>query len=146
MPHSLYSTRRKRADSIAHSIGRAFRNWEGGYRNTLPASSPISLTPLMRRAYRARLSRKTRTDMEHYVRLAEDVISQRCDRAKPRARDLIGSHVRDTEAELVSRLMASAAEFGEALGDMLVWLESQPNRKAGILRDRRGVKDCPDDV
>ena len=135
---SRYSTLRNRADSIARHIGREYRNWGVGSLSTSPDYSPISLFRETTRPYRARLPGKTVSDMEHYIRCAQQIINGCCERSTPRARDLVPGDVEAIEAELVSRLMASAHRLGVDLGALLTWLEHQEDRKAGILGGKRG--------
>ena len=82
--------------------------------------------------------------MEHYVRLAQEVITACCDEHRARPRDYVADESGDLEPELVSRLLHHAHELGNSLAELMAWLENSPDRKAGRTGRRRGAERyCP---
>lgn len=136
--HSRYATRRKRVGWMSPLIGQGYRTWGPVSQRGSPDYSLIPLFPLMKPAYRAKLDRQALVDLEHYVRIATEIISSSCEVLSPKARDLVGGNPREIEAELVSRLKASAHQLGHALAELIVWVQNRPDRPRGAVTDRRG--------
>lgn len=136
--HSRFATQRRRAAWMSANIGLGYRTWGPGSPHGSPDYSPITLQPATRGIRRKFPDAETVCDMEHYIRLAQEIINASCERHRPRPRDYTGGDAVDIESELRDRLLASADRLGHDLAELLAWLETRTDRRAGLLTDRRG--------
>jgi hypothetical protein len=81
--------------------------------------------------------------MEHYARLAQNIIDESVACAGRKLTEAIRERPGEREEELVDRLMAAATVLAAAYVELLSWLENATGRKAGVLGTRRGAERLP---
>ena len=81
---------------------------------------------------------KARSDMEHYVRLAQNVLDQAYEHRTKNIADVIRERPHTSESELLENFLSDASRLAHSFVELSAWLELRDDRKAGVLGTRRG--------
>jgi uncharacterized protein Yka (UPF0111/DUF47 family) len=94
-------------------------------------------------AYNAVSDSETRADLEHYIRMAQNILDNACEYVGRRIVNPIRERPSESEEEYVDKLMWAASELATAIKELSTWLHASMARHPGVVGGKKGNERVP---